>query len=263
MHGIVQPKGGIRRRRVPSGSLRLELEKTKRSARIGEQTGLFYVPLVIGFNEEENTIDFEYLRGLRTVQEVAVSDKSRRYDVFTRIGAALAAIHDCLVLSPELKRNLPHAWMLSDEDNVFVHGDFTAQNVCVHEPTNRIVILDWSTAPFIGAQSTFGSRYFDITWFIYFMFHFMPATSIVRWDAKSMSDAFMEGYIGHGRTCLKLCAFRRFHLEIEKLKRRKFWSGSRNYSLGRRIGYLALWFWKSHRYRRYEPRQLVGQSQLS
>ena len=75
-----------------------------------------------------------------------------------------------------------------------------------------------------------------------------------------MADAFIDGYMGYDRTRLELCAFRRFHLEIEKSKRRKFWSQSKNYSWYRRIGYLGLWSWKSYRHRCYEPRALLRQS---
>jgi len=259
-NGRIRFTGSIVRKSVPPGSLRIELEKTRLSRLIGEQTGLFYVPRVIQFNEKESTIDFEYLEGLRTIQEVAISNSSQLINIFTRIGAALAAIHDNLVLRPDMKKNLPSEWMCSDENNVFLHGDFTAHNICFHKASNRIVILDWSTADFLGGQHTYGSRYFDITWFIYFMFHYLPARYIVRWDSKGMADAFIEGYTGRGQARLESSAFRHFHLKTEKLKRKKFWSGGKNYPWYRRMGYLGLCFWKWYRYHCYEPRSLAKQS---
>lgn len=261
MSGKIQFTGGIARKFVPRDLLKIELEKTKQSQLIGEQTGLFYVPEVIGFNEQESNIDFVYLDGLHTVQEVAISNGPQLINIFTRIGTALAAIHDNLVLSPEMKKNLPDEWMSSDEDNVFLHGDFTAHNICFHKASNRIVILDWSTADFLGGQHTYGSKYFDITWFIYFMFHFLPARYITRWNAKSMADAFLEGYTGDKQDRLDLSALRHFHLKTEKLKRKKFWSGGKNYSWYRRLAYLSLWSWKWYRYHCYKPKSLAGQSE--
>lgn len=257
MDGKIQLIGRIKRKRVLSGSLRIELEKTKRSAQIGKQTGLFYVPRLIGFNEKENTIDFEYLDGLSTVQELAVSNHSQLIEIFTRIGTALAVIHNNLFLSDHMKRNLPDRWMHPEYDNVFIHGDFTALNVCFHKATNRIVIVDWSAAPFIGAQHTFGSKYFDITWFIYHIFHFLPARAIIRWSAKNMADAFIKGYAEQQQTCLQLHTFQYYHLEVEKIKRKKFLSGAKRHPLYARTGYFVLWLWKRYRYRRYKPRLFV------
>ena len=257
MSGRIQFTGGVARKSVPRDLLKIELEKTKRSRLIGEKTGHFYVPEVIEFNEQDSTIDFEYLNELNTVQEMAISNSPQLLDIFIRIGAALFAIHDNLVLPDDMKKNLPNEWMYSDEDNVFLHGDFTAHNICFHKASNRIIILDWSTADFLGGRHTYGSRYFDITWFIYFMYHFLPAKSIARWDAKGMADAFIDGYTTTGQARLELSAFRHFHIKTEKLKRKKFWSGSKSYYWYKRMGYLGLWAWKRYRYHCYEPSSLT------
>lgn len=261
MSGKIQFTDGIARKLVPRDLLKIELEKTKRSRLIGETTGLFYVPEIIAFNEQQSTIDFEYLNELHTVQEVAISNDPQLLDIFTRIGAALFAIHDNLVLPEEMKKNLPNEWMCSEQDNVFLHGDFTAHNICFHKASNRIVIVDWSTADFLGGQHTYGSRYFDITWFIYFMFHFLPARFIIRWNAKSMADAFIEGYTGDVQDRLDLAVLRHFHLKTEKLKRKKFWAGRKNRCWYKRLGYLGLWAWKRYRYHCYEPRSLLRRSE--
>jgi tRNA A-37 threonylcarbamoyl transferase component Bud32 len=251
MNKKIQVIDGIGRKIVQPDSFSIELEKTKQAGRIGEQTGLFYVPRIMGFNEKESFIDYEYIDGLHTVQEITISNHSQLINIYTRIGAALAAIHNNLILPPEMKKNLPDIWMHPESDNIFIHGDFTLHNVCFHKATNRIVILDWSAAPFIGAQHTFGSRYFDITWFIYYIFHFLPAKTITRWRAKNMADAFLKGYIEQRQTCLHLQTFRYYHLEIEKIKRKKFSSGAKRHPLYTRAGYFLLWFWKRYRYRRY------------
>jgi len=261
MSGQVQFTGNIARKFVPPDLLKIELEKTKRSRLIGGQTGLFYVPEVIGFNEQESTIDFEYIDGLYTVQEMVISNTPQLKDIFKRIGVSLVAIHDNLVLPSEMKKKLPNEWMSSGKDNVFLHGDFTAHNICFHKASNRLVILDWSTADFIGGQYTYGSKYLDITWFIYFMFHFLPARYITRWNAKDMADAFIDGYIGDMPHRLDMLELRHFHLKTEKSKLKKFWYGSKNYSWYKRVGYLAFWSWKRYRYHCYKPRPLARQSE--
>jgi len=250
-------RGDALRKYVSPDSLGIELEKTERARHIGEQTGLFYVPRILGYDKKESFIDFEYLEDLHTVQKAAILQHTRLCAIYTRIGTALAAIHDRLTLPDEMKMPLPNQWLFSTEDNVFIHGDFTGKNVCYHEATDRIVLLDWSAARFVGERSTFGSRYFDITWFIYFLFHFMPAQSVIRLNTKGMADAFIEGYITYNSACLKLKAFRSFHLETERLKRNKFWSGSQDLNWYRHVGYFICWQWKSYRYRRYIPRLLI------
>ena len=74
MSGRIRLTGGIARKSVPQDLLKIELEKTKRSRLIGETTNLFYVPEVRGFNEQQSTIDFEYLNDLNTVQEMVISN---------------------------------------------------------------------------------------------------------------------------------------------------------------------------------------------
>lgn len=260
MEKKIQLMGSIARKVVPSNSLIIELEKTKQASRVGEQTGLFYVPCIMGSNEKENTIDFEYIDDLCTVQELAVEGYPQLIGIFTRIGVALAAIHNNLVLPSHIKKNLPDKWMQPDQDNVFIHGDFTLLNVCFHKATDRIVILDWSAAPFMGSQYTFGSKYFDITWFVYYIFHFFPARAITRWNAKNMADAFIKGYMEQQQNRLSLNTWRHYHLEIEKFKRKKFSSGAKRHPLYTRAGYFLLWLWKIYRYRCYKPCWFVKQS---
>jgi hypothetical protein len=86
--------------------------------------------------------------------------------------------------------------MDGSDRNVFIHGDFASINVCLHEPSGRLVILDWSAAPIIGRTPTFGSRYFDILWFIGCVFRGAPGMRFFSWDANMIADIFLRGYAG-------------------------------------------------------------------
>jgi tRNA A-37 threonylcarbamoyl transferase component Bud32 len=248
--------GNIVHKHVPSDLLHIELEKTKQAKLIGEQNDLFYVPGIIGFDEKESCIDYEYLSGLDTIQDIAVSRNPQLMNILQRVGKALASVHNKLVLPEDMKNLLPSKWTPFTDDNVFLHGDFTGKNVCYHKATDRIVLLDWSTARFVGQRCTFGSRYFDIAWFIYFLFYFMPATSIIYWKAGKMADAFIEGYSGYNQTGLIYDIFRGFLFETQQLKHEKFMAGGRDLPRFRRTGYYILSFWKSYRYRHYKPHYL-------
>jgi aminoglycoside phosphotransferase (APT) family kinase protein len=51
-------------------------------------------------------------------------------------------------------------------DEVFLHGDLSVSNVCVMDSEPQIIIIDWQMTPLHGGRSTYGTRYFDIMWFI-------------------------------------------------------------------------------------------------
>ncbi|UCF14635.1 MAG: hypothetical protein JSW59_14570, partial [Phycisphaerales bacterium] len=114
--------------------------------------------------------------------------------LFDKTGQALAIIHEELTLPEEMKRELPPAWMDSADENVFIHGDFACINVCFHEPSGELVILDFSAAPMVGRTPTFGSRYFDILLFISSLFQGAPWARMFGWDAGGMAEQFLEGY---------------------------------------------------------------------
>jgi len=233
-------------------SLQIEAEKTKRAAHIGQNSGIFYVPRILRISEKDNIIDFEYIANLCTLQHLVVSGNPQLTDILIRTGEALAVIHKELILPGNMKKNLPDIWIRNEADNVFIHGDFTLHNVCFHKTTNSIVILDWSTARFIDAEATFGSRYFDIIWFIYHIFHFFPMSNILKWNADKMANAFLRGYIKKNN-CLHKDRFKYYQLELEKIKRPKFLLEAQTQPIYTRGLYFLLWLWKRYRYNRYKP----------
>jgi len=174
--------------------LAVEAAKASQAFDIGRESGLFYVPKVVNFDEEAGLLEFERLSDLVTLLDLAICKDKRLPDLLKNAGKALAVIHRDLVLPEEMKHDLPPEWMDSEDDNVFIHGDFASINICFREPSNELVIVDFSAAPMVGRTPTFGSRYFDILLFISSIFHGAPLRRAFNWNADTMAEAFLSGY---------------------------------------------------------------------
>ena len=171
--------------------LSLECEKSRLARAIGLQTARFHVPQVVRLDADEGVLEFEFVPRLITLGQLLVAGDPRLPQVFTRAGGALAAIHEALQLPGPLRAELPPEWMDSDT-NVCLHGDFTADNVCIREPDATLVIVDWSTAPILDSLGTYGSFYFDVLWFLHFLFQSTPPR---MYNAREkLADAFLRGY---------------------------------------------------------------------
>lgn len=143
--------------------MRVEVEKTRRAYEIGRNCGLFRVPEVLEYDEAGGTAVFERL-DVRPVSK-AVNWGEPRKDFANVLGTSLAIIHRELIL-PENMRIPLQAELALPYQEVFLHGDLSVGNVCVGTPWPPIVILDWQMTPLYGGKATFGTRYFDIFWFI-------------------------------------------------------------------------------------------------
>jgi len=185
--------GDIARKTGSPSLLAVEALKNQRAGEIGRSSGLFYVPKVINFDDKTGVLEFERLKDLVTLLNLAVKKDARLLGLLEKTGRALVAIHQQLVLPDDMKYELPPEWMDRAGENVFIHGDFAGINICFHEPSGQLVILDWSAAPIIGRTPTFGSRFFDILWFASSLFHCTPGKKVLSWDAEKMTRAFFTG----------------------------------------------------------------------
>lgn len=186
---------GVARKIGSPSVLAVELAKTERAAEIGDATGLFYVPRVVSFDRQEGVLEFEHLADLHNLLAMASKRDPRAVDLAGRAGVALAAVHERLVLPEEATFPLPPEWMAPPGQNVFIHGDFTGDNVCYHEPTGRLVIVDWSAAPFMKGVPTFGSPFFDVTWFVMNLCYSRLSRRMARYASLNLADTFLDGYI--------------------------------------------------------------------
>jgi len=193
-HGIA---GEIIRKTGESGTLAIEAAKASRAFDIGKDCGLFYVPKIVNFDAEAGVLEFEWLDGLVTLLDMAALKDNRLFELLKKAGQALAAIHEKLILPEQMKHELPDEWMACPGENVFIHGDFAGFNLCFDKTAGRLVILDWNSAPLLGKVATYGSRFFDIIWFVIFIFYGAPRRCLFNWDAAAMADAFLAGYAEH------------------------------------------------------------------
>jgi len=204
--------------------LAIEATKTKLAGEIGKDSGLFYVPQVLNFDQDRGLLDLERLSGLVTLLQLAIDKDARLLELSEKAGQSLAVIHEQLILPDEMKHELPPEWMAPDsngssDQNVFIHGDFGCGNVCFHEPSGQLVILDWSAAPLLGRRPTFGSRYFDILWFMASMFCAAPARKVLSWNAERIVNAFIRRY-AESIPGEKLDRFRDYSCKIRRLQKK-------------------------------------------
>jgi hypothetical protein len=230
--------GDIARKTGDPLLLAVEALKSEKAAQIGRDSGLFYVPTIVRFDEKNGQLDFERLHSLVTLAQLAIDGDSRLFSLLGQTGQALATIHKRLVLPEQFRVDLPVEWMDAEQDNVFIHGDLATINVCYHGPTGNLVMLDWSAAPLLGRRATYGSRYFDVLWFASCLFHSAPYDRLFSWKAESMADAFLRGYaktISAG----KFSRFERYVPAIRRLQRKNMWYLARRRRPLKAAGYLS------------------------
>lgn len=186
--------GDIVRKKGEPELLVIEAAKATCAYEIGRDSGLFDVPKVLNFDADTGVLDFERIDGLTTLLDLTIRKDQRLLELFNKTGRALAVVHRQLTLPDEMKQKLPPEWLGIPDENVFIHGDYAPINVCFHEPSDSLVILDWSAAPLIGRAPTFGSRYFDVLWFTNCIFCGVPYKNIFSWDVESIAGAFLKGY---------------------------------------------------------------------
>ena len=199
--------------------LAIEAEKARRAFEIGRDSGLFSVPKVVNFDAEAGVLEFERLSNLATLLDLAVRKDERLPGLLKKAGQALAVVHENLVLPEEMQYELPPEWMAPAGENVFIHGDFACINVCFREPSDELVLVDWSAAPSVGRAPTFGSRYFDILMLVSSIFHGAPWRRALSWNGKEMAKTFLRGY-GEAAPDVKLEEFKNFTSQICRLQRK-------------------------------------------
>ena len=129
---------------------------------MGADSGLFCVPEVRACDLVEGTLDFEWVEGLRPLLDLYRSGDPRLPELLGRVGQTLAVVHQYVGSPGGTPLPLPAPWMELPETHAFLHGDFTAANVCVREPDAEIVVVDWAAAPMFERPANFGSIYFDL-----------------------------------------------------------------------------------------------------
>lgn len=174
--------------------MRIEVEKTLRAHEIAESCGLFQVPKVLDYDASTGQAKFELIRGIQKIREVITSEKASK-SIMETIGQSLAIIHKDLKLPESMVVPLPQEYCLPGSE-VFLHGDLGLGNICVNTNSHRIVIFDWQTTRKLEGWATYGSRYFDLMWFVYNLFYrpFNRPRYKIDTPAAPMAEAFLCSY---------------------------------------------------------------------
>jgi tRNA A-37 threonylcarbamoyl transferase component Bud32 len=177
--------------------MRVEVEKTRRAFQIGEECELFRVPEVLDYDEAKGVALFERLDGIEPIRNAV--PWGEKYGILAEIlGASLARIHGNLKLPSDMLLPLPPELALL-QNEVFLHGDFSVYNVCVGKRWPPIVILDWQMTSVHGGRATFGTRYFDLMWFINNLLYRPRIRYLFGNPVASVSRQFLEAYFKTAR----------------------------------------------------------------
>jgi tRNA A-37 threonylcarbamoyl transferase component Bud32 len=177
--------------------MRVEVEKTRKAFQIGRDCGLFYVPEVLDFDERKGVAVFERIEGIAPIYtEVPLG---KEYNILAELlGESLAVIHENLILPCDMLLPLPPEFALP-QNEVFLHGDLSVYNVCVGKRWPPIVILDWQMTAVHGAKATFGTRYFDLMWFVNNLLYRPTIRYLIGNPIASVSRKFLETYFKTAR----------------------------------------------------------------
>lgn len=149
-------------------ALRIEAEKTRRAGTIGRDSRLFEAPEVLAFDQKAGILTFARVPDIRGLRDV-LRGKDGHTELMSRLGRTLATIHERLQLPADMAGPLPQPYRL-DEHEVFIHGDFSLGNIFLTQD-DQLVIIDWQTTSKIGPTRTYGTRYYDVMWFVYNLFY--------------------------------------------------------------------------------------------
>lgn len=152
------------------GASRRERLRTLAGQKVGQQTDLFVVPEIVSFDDARGQIVFQRLP-LVELRE-AFSNDDRSMELIGRAASVLAAIHGSMELSDRNSRNyVGPVGIRSQRVSVPLHGDFGMFNLLYLPGSDRIVVIDWANADWIGVDSDIGPPEIDIAVFLVSLFH--------------------------------------------------------------------------------------------
>jgi len=155
----------------PAASRRERL-RTLAGQKVGQQTGLFLVPGIVSFDDARGEIVFERLPLVGLGR--ALSDPNRSMELIGRVAKGLAAIHGQMEPAEGARTHGGALGMGAQRDPAPVHGDFGVFNVLFHADSDRMVVIDWANADWIGFDADLGAPEIDVAVFLISLFHRRP-----------------------------------------------------------------------------------------
>lgn len=205
--------------------MRIEADKTARACEIAGNCGLFEVPKVLDYDHSTGRVTFELIRDIRPMRQVVNAENMAC--LMNTTGRILTIIHRHLTLPKDMIIPLPQQYRLENTD-VFLHGDFALCNIYLNTDSNRIVVIDWQVqSRKLNVNATYGTRYFDIMWFVYNLFYRPVRRKRYRMAvaAEPMAREFLNGYFATSDFAYngpELKGYMKHFLEV-KIAERRSW----------------------------------------
>ncbi|MBU1054479.1 MAG: phosphotransferase [Proteobacteria bacterium] len=196
--------------------LRIEVEKARQGYKIAKNTGLFCTPKVIDYDEVSGIVIFERLRGLQMMKDILAF--SPTMELVSRIGKVLAEIHSNLILPDEMRKPLPDEFQAPGDSQVFIHGDFNVENVLFMGQYDTIAVIDWQMTSVHGGEATWGTRFFDIAWFINTLFYRPIYRYIGALHEAPWAQIFLRSYSEASKEAINEDQFRSYMERFFRLK---------------------------------------------
>ncbi len=112
-----------------------------------------------------------------------------------RVARTLAVIHNQLSLPDDYAIPLPDLGVELQTRPVFVHGDFSTENIFYRAEGDELVVIDWSVTDWLtDGIGTQGPRYVDLTILLQSLFASRPFGPHPIPDPASLGRIFLEVY---------------------------------------------------------------------
>jgi len=173
--------------------MRIEVKKHRQGCNIGRRTGLFYVPRIIDYDVSSGVAKFERLHRLKSLKWMLAYRRSCD-GLIKKLAMSLAMIHKELLLPRDMAVRIAPEIRLSGKSEVFLHGDYSLWNVFIDQQNGNLVILDWQMTPLFHRVGSYGTRYFDLVWFVYGLFNRPSHTFPLSLSAAPYGRLFIKTY---------------------------------------------------------------------
>ena len=151
-------------------SSRRERLRTQAAYALAEQSDAFVVPRIVSFDDARGEIVFERLRLVAFRQ--ALSESGRGPALVEEAASALAMIHGGLDYEvPDQGPRPDRSALAPGRPQVPLHGDYGLRNLFYVAEADRVAIIDWTTADWIGVEADLGAPEIDLAVFLVSFFH--------------------------------------------------------------------------------------------
>ena len=223
-------------KRFNAEDLEFQIAKENRLSEIFADSKKIKVPQLIRNDSGSSELTYEYIEDLVSFRSL-LRDRALATDLAERVGRGIARAHQQLDLPESFKVRLPGPYGNFTSENAFLHLDLSTVNVQYSRSRDCVYLIDWQLSPLFRSNSTYGSIYFDLSFFSSNLFMVEPYVLTHAKFKTSLLRLLLKGYESiYGKLNLDefekvgMCHFNeRSQLERRKLKEFACWVNHANY----------------------------------